>query len=385
MSVSAHIFLHWIGNVCLAGATLGTFYTLIASALVVRFSAVRNCCEKSQCPATILVPLCGDEPGLYSQLSALCQQDYGAPIQIICGTNDPHDRSIAVVGRVRADHPRVALDLKVDPRVHGCNPKVSNLVNMMELAEHDTLIIIDSDIEVEPHHLTRVLAELEEPEISAVTCLYYGRAGAGFWARLSAMSINAAFLPGIVMALTFGLAQPCLGATIALQRDLLNRIGGFRAFGDCLADDYALGEAVRAVGYEVTVAAVAAAHVCCETRARDLLSQQLRYGRTIRSIDPIGYAGAIITHPLPLAVLALALGSAGALTLTLLALASRLLVCVCVERAFGVGHRDYWLLPLRDALSFVVYLASLLGAQVSWRDHRYHMKSDGSLMTDAKT
>lgn len=384
MSVSPHTFVDWVGDVCLAGATLGSFYMLIASGLVLRFFADRSCGERSQCPATILVPLYGDEPGLEIRLATLCRQALDAPIQLVCGAQHPDDPAIAVANKVRADFPGVAFDLMVDSRVHGSNPKISNLTNMLEFARHDVLIIIDSDIEIGPDYLPSILGELQQPGVGAVTCPYYGCAASGIWGRLSAMSINVAFLPNVVMALTFGLARPCFGATVALRRDLLNRIGGFRAFADCLADDYALGAAVRAAGYEVAVPALAPAHVCCESSMRDLLLHQVRYARTIRSIDPVGYAGAVITHPLPLAMLALALGSAGALTLTMLALASRLLVCACVERAFGVGRSDYWLLPVRDALSFLVYLGGLLGAQVSWRGYRYRLTSDGSIINDAK-
>jgi ceramide glucosyltransferase len=333
---------------------------------------------------SILVPLCGDEPGLSERLEALCKQAYGGPVQIVFGAHDADDPAIAIARECQGGHRELAIDIRIDPRVHGYNRKISNLANMAELARHEVLIVLDSDIVVHSDYLSRIVADLQQPTVGAVTCLYYGVAGCGFWSRLSAMSINIAFLPNVIMALTFGLARPCFGATIALRRDLLKRIGGFQAFADCLADDYAIGEAVRAAGYTVAVPSLATGHVCCETSLRELLAHQLRYGRTIRSIDPVGYAGAIITHPIPLAAIALVIGVNDAVPLLVLACLSRLMVCSTIEHVFGVGRYDYWLLPLRDLLSFLVYVASFLGARVSWRGYSYRLAAHGAIVNDAK-
>src|SRR6202021_272561 len=116
------------------------------------------------------------------------------------------------------------------------------------LARHDVIVLSDSDIEVGPTYLQDVTAELAKPGVGAVTCLYHGIAGAGFWSRLSAMSINSYFLPNVVVARSVGLAQPCFGATIALRRETLDEIGGFNAFADSLADDPPGGEGARAAG-----------------------------------------------------------------------------------------------------------------------------------------
>ena len=59
------------------------------------------------------------------------------------------------------------------------------------------------------------------------------------------------------MAVTFGLARPCFGQTIALNRATLEKIGGMEQFADHLAEDHALGEAVRRSGYRVAIPSIA--------------------------------------------------------------------------------------------------------------------------------
>ena len=198
---------------------------------------------------TILKPLHGDEPGLLDNLDSFCRQDYPGPIQVVFGVQDPDDGAIAVVGHLRKAQTTRDLDLVIETKVHGLNRKVSNLVNMAPCIRHDVVVLADSDMRVDPDYLSRVVAALEAPGVGAVTCLYYGVPVAGPWSSLAALAINAHFLPGVVVGLSVGLARPCFGSTLALRRQTLGEIGGFIAFVDCLADDYAMGEALRARGH----------------------------------------------------------------------------------------------------------------------------------------
>ncbi len=374
--------LRWSVDALLAGATLGCAYLLFAGFLAIRFRSRADNAETRPVPVTILVPMCGHEPGLEQRLTALYDQRYGAPVQLVCGISNSEDPAIAAVERVIAAHPDAAIDLHIDPLVHGGNLKVSNLINMAEHARHETLMLIDSDIEVGPDHLAEVIGELQRPGVGAVTCLYHGVAVGGLWARLAAMGINTHFLPNVIVALATGLGEPCFGATIALSHDTLRRIGGFRAFSDHLSDDYAIGQAVRELGLDVAVPPFALGHVCSDGSAYQLLAAQIRYARTIKSIDPAGYVGAVISHPFPLALAAALLGGGGhALALAAIALTCRMALCWRMERQFAARAGSYLLVPLHDLMSFAVYVASFFGTTVKWRGNR-HRVVDDTLLAD---
>src|SRR5262249_56694792 len=228
-------------------AAIGCAYPITAAILVRRFAPPRTATAPAVASAvTILKPLHGDEPGLFDNLRSFCTQDYEGDIQIVFGVQDPGDGAIAIVERLRKLNPDCDLDLVVDPQAHGLNRKVSNLVNMAPRIRHDVVVLADSDMRVDPGYLARVIAALEEPGIGAVTCLYYGVGVTGTWASLGALVINAHFLPSVIAGLGLGLARPCFGSTMALRREALAAIGGFKPFADCLADDYAMGAALRA-------------------------------------------------------------------------------------------------------------------------------------------
>jgi ceramide glucosyltransferase len=372
-------FARSLGDAFLVIAIIGCVFTLALSACVLSFPTDDPIEPSAQPPVTVLKPLHDAEPGLRGRLAAFCRQDYAGPVQVLCGTQDRDSRAVAVVGAMDSGSPGTTIELIVEPRSHGVNRKVSNLINMMPRACHDTLVLSDSDIVVRPDYLRIITALLTPSDVGAVTCLYYGVGGEGLWTRLSALAINAQFLPQAIMAVSLGLAKPCCGATIALRRSMLERIGGFGALADTLADDHAIGVAVSAEGYDIVTAPFLVGHSCFEASLLQLVRQQIRVARTIKSIYPIAYACTVITHTWPLALLGLLLGSPAASLVVAAALLSRLMLCRCVEWRFDLPRQNYWLMPLQDMIAFSVYIMSFFGATVHWRGADYRVMADGSL------
>ena len=371
--------------VALGAAALGLVYLALALVLVFRLARLQTARSASYPSVTVLKPLHGAEAGLFESLSSFCAQDYPGPVQIVCGVQSAGDPAVTVVREVERAFPELQLDLVVDPRQHGSNRKVSNLINMAAEIRHDVVVLADSDMRVAPDYLRRLAGELARPGVGAVTCLYHGIPLGGVWSRLSALSIDTHFLPSIAVGLGLGLAKPCFGSTIALTTATLEEICGFRAVADDLADDYELGAAVRRLGLDVVVPPFAIGHVCAELSFGDLFRQELRWIRTIRQIEPAGHAGSILAHPLPLALLALCLAP-GALTLAScgVAILARMALCLAVERSFGLRRHSYWLVPARDLLSFAVFVASFFGRDVSWRGHSYGVTPRGVLIPKAE-
>ena len=317
------MMLFWLSVTASLVAVAGCGFLLTATILVARAAGSPARPRAVAAPAvTVLKPLHGDEPGLLDNLGSFCSQDYPGPIQVVFGVQDPGDGAVAVVEHLQKTQTGRDLDLVIETKVHGLNRKVSNLVNMAPRIRHDVVVLADSDMRVDPDYLSRVTAALDEPGVGAVTCLYYGVPVAGMWSSLSALAINAHFLPGVVFGSALGLARPCFGSTLALRRQTLGEIGGFIAFVDCLADDYAMGAALRARGHTISIPPFAVAHMCTEASARDFWRHELRWARTIKSIDPLGYAGSIAAHPLPWALIAALLGAGSTAFLPAIAIAA---------------------------------------------------------------
>jgi ceramide glucosyltransferase len=332
----------------------------------------------------ILKPLHGDEPGLRENLESLCRQDYAGPVRMVLGVQDPKDPAIVIAQALQTAHPEADITVVVDPTNHGANRKISNLINMFRDSRGEVVVISDSDVRVDPGHLNQIVAALQQPTVGLVSCLYRGRPVANVWSILAAMDVNYRFMPSVAMGLTLGLAQPCLGPTMALGRDLLQRIGGLERLSNMLADDYELGRAVREQGYQVAFPPTLIDHVCPERSAREMLVHELRWARTVGMIEPAGYLGSGITHFLPLALIGSALlGFSGwSLAALALILAIRLGLIFHQSRRIGEDRPALWLTPWRDLLSFGVFIAAFCGDRVEWRGVRLRVKRDGALIDD---
>jgi ceramide glucosyltransferase len=368
-----------------AASAVGLGYLCAVLVAVRRFARRKAPPPTARPPVSILKPLCGDEPGLYENLRSFCVQDYPA-VQVVFGVRDADDPAAAVVRRLIADLPAAELSLVVDGRLHGANYKISNVINMMAVARHDTLVLADSDMRVAPDYLDRIVAPLGDPQTGLVTCLYVGEpTDRGLCARLASLFINHGFLPSVLVGQLAGGRQDCFGATVALRRSVLERIGGFGALRDRLADDHALGEAVRGLGLRVALARHLVTDRVSDSDPAEMLRRELRWARTIRTIAPYGFAGsAIVAQPVPLALLATIVEgfSPPALAAFAAVVACRLATTRLVDRLLDAPRLPLELVPLRDVLSFAVLIASYCSRRIEWRGRRYRVLADGSLQPD---
>jgi ceramide glucosyltransferase len=372
--------MHFLTELCVAGATLGILYNIVVAAiLVARFGKTEPLNAPTPQPVTILKPLYGAEPGLFARLASLCTQAYPESIQLVCGIQKKDDHAVHAVRLLQRLNRDTQIELVIDEHSRGPNRKIANLVNMEGNIRHDIIILSDSDILVDDDFVGRLVAELQRPGTGAVTCVYYGVAAGGMWARLSALNINSQFLPNVVAALTFGAAKPCFGSAIAIRAETLKRIGGLACFLDDLADDHAIGNAVRALGLDVAVSHQAVGHVCFEPSFRAFWEHHMRVSRTVKSIDPVGYIGTIFMHPLTLSMIAACTGATHPFLLPGIAFASRAILSASSEHAFELQPQSLWLLALHDTISFAVFVCSFFGSAVEWRGLNYRILQDGTI------
>lgn len=385
-------------GIAMAVSIIGVAQAIAGWIVVRRFTARVGAAQRPAItPVTILKPLHGDEPLLEQALATVCAQDYPA-WQVVFGVQDPTDTALRVVHRLQVGHPDCDIAVVVDPTPHGPNRKVANLINMLPSAKHDVLVIADSDVHAAPDWLQRLVAALHSPGVGLVTTVYTGlpappphppllrgrgdevagptlplpRSGWGWGCSLlGALQINHYFLPGALLARALG-RQDCLGATMMLRRDTLDRIGGLHALVNHLADDNVLGRLVQRLGLAVALADTIPATTIPETTLSALWRHELRWARTIRALVPLQFAASVLQYPIAWAALAVLLAGAAHLSLAWFALAwaLRALAARETDKALALANRSpLWLLPLRELISVAVMAMSYAGRRVEWRGH----------------
>ena len=336
---------------------------------------------EGQPAVSVLKPLYGTEPGLYENLLSFVDQDYPA-VQIVFGVRGSDDGALPIARRVIAERPNRDIALVVDSRVSGRNLKVANLVNMLPAARHDILVFADSDMRVGRDYLATVTAPLRDAATGLVTCLYKGWPTGGLWSQLGASHINFSFLPGALLGEALGAGGGCFGATIALKRAVLERIGGLTVVRDELADDHRIGTAVREAGFATALSPYLVETSVSEKTFECLWRHELRWARTVRLMAPVGFAGSIVTHAVALSLIAALLCGFSLTSLGFLALscALRWVSAGAIARTLRLPSAGLWLLPLRDLLSFAVFIGSFCGRNVSWRDQLFRIEPSGIIV-----
>ncbi len=388
-----------IATTALAVAGMGYFLAAMAAARVSLHQ--RQAPRTSFAPGvSILKSLKGLDPGMVEAFRSHCRQSYAGEFELLFGVASLDDPAVAAVEQLQAEFPERAIRLVECPQRLGTNGKVSTLVQLAAQAQHDFLLINDSDITVSPRYLERVMCCFASPPlphedaekmgqqavpVGLVTALYRGRAHGsllrdGLPSRLEALGIATDFMAGVLTSkMIEGGLHYGLGSTLAVRREALEKIGGFLPLVNHLADDYELGARVAQAGYRVELSAEVVETGVPAYGWRGFFSHQLRWLRTVRDARPWGYAGMIFTHGLAWAIVNVLVSGLSPVSLWLLGLSFFLRLA----QAMTVGAevlRDHavlpnlWLLPLRDAIAMGLWVSGFAGNTIVWRGERFTLK-----------
>ena len=373
-----------------AGLVTSTGYlilVLIASARFRRDKSRESASSTAFPPVTLLKPLCGTEPGLEAHLTSFFEQHYPC-YEIIFGARHEDDPALKIARRIGARYPSVPMKMVITGEPWRPNAKVCSLVKMFERAQHDYLIISDSDVTVGPNYIAQVVKPLIDPKNGMVTCLYRGLPTGGTWAKLEALGMSVEMTAGAIVANLLEGMKFALGPTMAIRRDALEAVGGFEPLADFCADDYVLGREVADSGRQVVMSRHVIDHVVINRRFACSMRHQIRWMKSTRFSRHAGHAGTAMTFAMPFGLLALL--AAGMLhhwllgaTLFAAAYVNRMVLSLAA--GWGVVRdrralRLAWLYPLRDLMGFVFWCASYSGRMIVWRNDRYRLEKGGQMV-----
>jgi ceramide glucosyltransferase len=373
---SAILIFRW----AILGLALGPlFYYLVGIYSAWRFFRVAHRYSRNppfstgEAPAavSVLKPLLGLDPNAYENFASFCRQDY-PEYEILFAVSDAADPAVPVVRKLIADFPGRSIRLLVVEDRLGPNNKVSNLCSLAREARHDLLVITDSDARVEPGYLRSVAEMFREPKVGGVTALYRGSNNLQFVAALDCVGSSAVFCGAALVARELEGLKFMMGSTMATTKQRLAEIGGFEAMVDLHSDDYELGRRIAALGFRIELLPEPVQMAFPSQTLGAYLRHELRWAIGIRNIRPGGHFGMLFTHGLLWAIAAACAAPSG--TIAAAYLGAYFVLRFAMAWTVGVwGLRDpvlrrrFWLLPVRDLLSFFVWLASFGMNRIEWR------------------
>jgi ceramide glucosyltransferase len=362
------------------------FYLLSLYNIVEYFRSVRDLPRRNDHatpPVSILKPVRGVDSEAYANFASYCRLDY-PEYEIIFAASDPADPVVPIIEKLQRDFPATKIQLVTSVERLGQNNKISNLHRLVQEAKYDLLVMTDSDVLVGANYLREVVAPFADSAVGAVTSFYRCAGGGTLGADLAMLGMCADSLPSALVARRFeGGVQFAFGWTMATTKERLAEIGGWASMADHHSDDFELGNRIARQGHRVEIMREAVSVVFPKESLRDFFAQELRWAIGLRNVRPLAYTGVIFTHGLPWAILAAVVaGTAGWTGVALGYLGAYLILRLAVAWTAGVwGLRDekirnkIWLLPLRDALTALIWVAGLLSDRIQWRGSEFRVKN----------
>jgi ceramide glucosyltransferase len=327
---------------------------------------------------SILKPIRGLDPGAYENFASFCRQDY-PDFEILFAVTHEEDPAAPVVQKLIADFPERQIRLIVVSERLGPNTKVSNLCRLVREARHDLLVITDSDVRVEPAYLQSVAEQFRDRGVGGVTALYRGQDNLQFVAAMDCVGSSAAFCGAALVARELEGLKFMMGSTMATTKARLAEIGGFEAIVDLHSDDYELGRRIAERGYRIELLPEPVWMAFPSQTLGEYLRHELRWAIGIRNVRPGGHFGLLFTHGLPWAIAAACVAPSASVGAAYLG--AYFILRFAMAWVVGVwGLRDpvlrrrFWLLPVRDFLSFFVWLASFGMNRIEWRGSSFTLE-----------
>jgi ceramide glucosyltransferase len=210
-----------------------------------------------------------------------------------------------------------------------------------------------------------------------VTSTIRGVGARSIGALLENQHLNTFVAGSVFMAEHLADMPIAIGKSMLFSRGTLERIGGFAAFREFLAEDYLIGEAVAALGLRVTTLTAAVENVNRDWTLARFCNRHARWARIRKAVNPLAYCAELLTNPVAVAaVYALVrLDSAG---LGLLAGTAALKTALDAGTAAVVGHdlprHRFLLVPLKDLLVGVIWYLPWLSSRVVWRGNEFRIR-----------
>ncbi len=333
-------------------------------------------------PVSLLVPVCGVDEGARENWASFCQQDY-EHYEVLFGVMNPQDPAVPILEELVAkfgDRARLHFCLEV----RGLSHKISNLMHLLEIAQHEVIVFADSDIRVSSNYLSTVTPPLSDPSVGVVTCGYLDYAPKSLGAALASLGRCVDFIPSALVARSLdGGLRFAFGPTIATCKSVLAKIGGLQNVVNRIGSDYHIGKMAAEAGYRVELSEYILQNDCGRETFRDVFERELRWARTIRRTRGSHYYGLGLSYGTVYCIPLLPLSGfqSWAAIVCFVTFTARAVQALVAIQSLNCPRLLLWLwaLPIRDLMNFAVWLGGSFGQSVFWRGRRLSIGAGGIL------
>ena len=333
-------------------------------------------------PISCLKPIRGLDDDAYQNYASFCHQDYPGEYEIVfCVDRD--DPALPVLEKLKADFPERKIRLIYGSGRDAINDKVGRLTRLVSDAQYDILVITDGDIRVGDDYLRAVAQTFRDPKVGGATTLYVSTEETSFVQELQSVGMISDFFAGIMVAWQLDGVKFMFGQSILTTKKYIAGFGGYEVLENRPADDLNVGRLV-AEQAEVKLLPYVVKSVADFQSLKDLFYKRVRWMTVMRLVRRQGHRGLVFTWGLIWALIAVAVHPTWPVVIGYLGgyLVLRVIITWLIG-IWGMKQKGIWrkmpLIPLWDAVAFMIWVASFGRNTIRWRGYDYHIR-DGILV-----
>ena len=198
----------------------------------------------------MIKPLMGVDPNLFGNLETFFTMEYPRYVLLFC-VEDESDPVLMLVRKLVEKYPEVEATLFVGGCKVGVNPKINNMQPAYEAAKYELVLISDSGIRMKEdtlldmvHHMTDRVALVHQMPFTcdregfaaAYEKIFFGTVQSRMYLAADMLRINCH-----------------TGMSALLKKFTLDEVGGLKAFGIYLAEDFFYAKSLTDRGWRITV------------------------------------------------------------------------------------------------------------------------------------
>jgi ceramide glucosyltransferase len=345
--------------------------------------------------ATVIAPLRGLDEGLAENLKAILGQNYPS-FEVIFVADSPSDPAAKLASEIYSD-PSCRTKIVLAPKAIGSSQKVENLREAVLHAANESKVFafVDSDTRPAKDWLRHLVTPLEDRSVGAATGYrWFVSEKLSFGSEMRAVwnaSIASALGPNLH-------SNFCWGGSMAIRREIFERVGMRDKWKGTLSDDFAVTRAMKEAGlaiYFVPRALTASIGSCSLHEAIEFTNRQMKITRVYAPhLWKLSYLGSVVFNLVMAASLLIVIfGSPYGVNVLIAG------IVVILVSLFSIGKswvrlnsvklvladrwpqvRKQWfaqntLWMLSPALFLVNCIAATFSRKVTWRGIRYELKS----------
>jgi len=333
---------------------------------------------------SLLKPLCGVDDDLAVNLEQFA--DLGYPnYEVLLGVRDTNDAAYPVAVDFVRRYPKV-FSLHLQEGDVGLNPKVNQLATLEKYAKHEIMVISDSNTRVAPGYLQELAAMFEDPQIACTSNPVSGAGHRSFASLMDNYHLASAIGSGQIGAKLSVGNDVVIGKSMALRREVVEKLGGFAGLGNYLTEDYVIGVKVRnELGMKIGLATLPVFNIAVNRSMKSFWQRYVRWGVIQRTAVSLGTSlSQVLLNPIPLALIAAVLSPSWmTLGLFVSTVLIKTMVDVSMARALDCGPLGWRVLPatiVKDLIVFVCWANGLVSRTVTWRGNRLTVTTGSRLL-----